>query len=225
MTNDVRNQMKRARSVLAYRATHPDDFAGARASALAASVEEALGVLTALGADQEQASGHSLAGTAGLESLVRAVRSDLLLIRQTARTILKDDAHALAYAFEVPSSEAYDITISTGEAFYRELNQPGIAAKFLDWEIRPTFLTDLRADLDSYESVTANRDADTQGRKDAVRELDAQEETLIRALDGLDTLFRNKFQGDKTALATWREASHLERTRVRPKPVAPVASD
>jgi len=108
--------------------------------------------------------------------------------------------------FAPPESEAADITISTGEAFYRELSKAGVATKFTDWEIRPTFLTDLRADLDNYEGITGNRDDATQERKDAVSELEGEEEKLIGSLDGLDTLLRNKFQGDKTALARWREA-------------------
>ncbi len=219
MNNDIRDQMKRARSVIAYKNAHLDFFGGAKASALIATVEGALARLTDLGADQDQAGGHSLAGTAGLDSLVRAVRSDMILIDNTARAILKEDTNALPYPFDVPASRANDITIATGEAFYRELNKAGVAQQFLDWEIRADFLTDLRADLDNYEGVVGNRDNATQNRKDAVRELDEEEEKLIGALEGLDTLFRNKFQGDKNALAAWREASHLERTSVRPRPV------
>ena len=220
MNNVIRDQMKRGRSVVAYKNTHPDDFTGARASALILIVEGAIGQLVELGADQNVAGGHSLEGTAGLNSLTRAVRDDMVLIAQTARTIRKNQG-TLDYPFTVPDSYAYDIIISTGEAFYRELSKTGVEQLFLDWEIRPTFLADLRADLDNYEGVTGNRDDATQERKDAVRELDVEEEKLIGALDGLDTLFRNKFQGDKTALATWHEASHLERTRVHPKPIPP----
>ena len=78
-------------------------------------------------------------------------------------------------------------------------------------------MEDLRADLNNYEGIVGTRNDATQDRKDAVRDSDEAAEQLIRALDGLDTLFRNKFQDDKAALAAWREASHLERTRVHPR--------
>ena len=216
MNNVIRDQMKRGRSVVAYKTTHPTEFTGARASALIAVVEGAIARLSDLGADQNVAGGHALAGTAGLDALVRAVRGDMILISNTARTLVKNGG-TLDYPFDVPASRANDITITTGEAFFRELSKAGVAQQFLDWEIRPTFLADLRADLDAYEGVTGTRDTGTQERKDAVRELDVEEEKLIDAIEGLDTLFRNKFQNDKTALAIWREASHLERTRVHPK--------
>ena len=216
MNNNIRDQIKRGRSVIAYRNTHPQNFTGARASALGAEVEGAIAKLIELGADQDQAGGHSLEGTASIKALTRAVRADLILISNTARTIVKNGG-TLSYPFDVAASEAADVVIAEGEAFYRELNQPGVAQQFLDWEIRPDFLQDLRADLDAYEGVVENRDDATQNRKDSTRDLDAQTEKLIGALDGLDTLFRNKFQDDNAALAAWREASHLERTRVHPR--------
>ena len=223
MTNDVRDQMKRARSVLAYRNAHPENFGGAKATELVGIVETSLSRLTDLGADQTAATGSSLAGTGNIKALVSAVRDDLILIRQTARTIVKNGG-TLDYPFDVAASEAYDIVIATGEAFYSELNKAGVAQRFLDWEIRADFLEDLRADLDNYENIVGTRDDATQERKDAVRDSDEAAEQLIRALDGLDTLFRNKFQDDKSELAAWREASHLERTRVHPrKPEPPTA--
>lgn len=183
-------------------------------------VEPSLARLTAIGADQTAATGSSLAGTANITALVAAVRDDLSVIAQTARTIQKNGG-SLAYPFEMTPSRAADVIIATGEAFYSELNKTGVAKQFLDWEIRADFLEDLRADLDNYEGVVSTRDDATQNRKDAVRESDEAAETLIRALDGLDTLFRNKFQDDKAALAAWREASHLERTRVHPRKPEP----
>lgn len=223
MNNDIRDQIKRGRSVIAYRNTHAGNFSGARAGALGDTIEGALAKLIELGADQNVAGGQSLEGTQSIKALTRAVRDDLILIRQTARTIVKSGGK-LDYPFDVAASEAADITISTGEAFYRELNQTGVAQKFLDWEIRADFLADLRADLDVYETLVAARDSSTQERKDAVRESDEAAEELIRALDGLDTLFRNKFQDDKSTLATWREASHLERTRVHARKPEPATS-
>lgn len=140
----------------------------------------------------------------------------MVLISGTARTIRKM-GESLSFPFDLPKGDATQDTIDGGEAFYRELNKDGVADKFLEWEIRPDFLTDLRADLDAYEGTVQNRDNSTQERKDAVREIDAQEEKLIHAIDALDTLFKNKLQGDKVLYAAWKEASKLVRTRVHPR--------
>ena len=220
MNNDIRDQLTRARSILAWRSTHSAAASGPKAVALFVQLEGALTRLVELGADQDQASGTSLAGTAGINSLVEAVHQDLVLISGTARTIRKS-GESLDFDFALPKSAAHDVIIEAGEAFYRELSKDGVKEKFLEWEIRPDFLEDLRADLDAYEGKVQGRDNATQERKDAVSDIEAQEEILIGAIDGLDTLFKNKFQGDAKAYRDWREASKLVRTRVRPhKPLA-----
>ena len=119
MTNDVRDQIRRARSVLAYRNAHPENFGGAKATELVGVVETSLARLTEIGADQTAATGSSLAGTANITALVAAVRDDLSVIAQTARTIQKNGG-SLAYPFEMTPGRAADVIIAAGEAFYNQ---------------------------------------------------------------------------------------------------------
>ncbi len=220
MDINVRDQMARGRRVKAFATTHMALFTGAKSVELLANVDDSIAALLDLGADQEAASGSSLAGTTGINSLVSAVREDMSLIAGTARTI-ELNGFDLPYDFLMPKSKAADVIISTAEAFYREASRPEITPHFLEWGIKSDFLPDLRADLDAYEGKVGDRNQSTQERKDAVSQIDVQEEKLLRAIDGLDTLMKNQLPRGAALLADWQSASRLERTRAHPKPIPP----
>lgn len=217
MTIDVRDQVARGRRVGAFAGTHATLFTGAKSVELLGLVESSIAALMDLGADQEAASGSSLAGTTGINSLVDAVREDMTLIAGTARTIERN-GFDLPFDFLMPKSKAADAIITAAEAFYREASKPEITPHFLEWGIKSDFLPDLRADLDAYEGRVGDRNQSTQERKDAVSQIDVQEEKLLRAIDGLDTLMKNQLPRGSAVLADWQSASRLERTRAHPKP-------
>lgn len=212
MDVNVRDQMTRGRSIGAFKSTHTALFAAGKAKTLSEEVAAAIDGLTDLGADQISASGGSLAGTAGVNSLVDAVYEDMVALAGTARTIEKN-SFDLPFEFLMPRSRANDVLIATGEAFYTEASKTGIAAQFTEWGLPTDFLADLRADLDAYEGKVQGRDTLTQERKDAVAAIDELEERLVRAIGGLNTLMENTLRGDKNLLAQWKEAAKLVRTK------------
>jgi hypothetical protein len=117
-----------------------------------AAVEAAIRELDA----QEVAhSAASVAGRAQRNSAARQVLADRLnAIAQTARVIRQDDSNLLQQ-FEVPAPATDPALITTGRKFARDAE--GLSSQFIAHGMPVTFIADLTALVDSFESALRDR--------------------------------------------------------------------
>jgi hypothetical protein len=149
--------------------------------------------------------------TAKKKSQIDEVRIDLLAIAETARTI-NDDEPGFSTAFKV-GPDTQRANIDTANAFLKELAKPGVAEKFIAYDMPADFVADLQADL---AAIGVTGDEQIEDKREDVGDT-AEIRTLIQEgsdlLKILNTSVTNKFRDQPTILAEWQTASHIRRRR------------
>ena len=149
--------------------------------------------------------------TAKKQSQIDEVRADLLAIAETARTI-NDDEPGFSTSFKV-GDDTQRATIETANAFLKELAKPGVAAKFIAYDLPADFVADLQADLAAI-GVTGEEQIEDKredaGDTEKIRGLIKEGNDLLKILN---TSVTNKFRDQPATLAEWQTASHIRRRR------------
>lgn len=147
----------------------------------------------------------------GKEILVDALRLDLLGIAATARVIARHEP-GFADNYRMPDGPGEGVLLTAGDAMLRNLNQAGVAQKFIDREMPADFVQDLAADL---RAIRSYKDTSEGGREDSVEATAAVNRLCKRSgeiVQEVGPMMRNKYS--RTApdkLRRWLSASHLER--------------
>jgi len=162
-----------------------------------------------IGLDDTKPGAAASPATAKKQSQIDEVRLDLQAIAKTARTIAKDEpGFSTAYKMGDDTQRA---TIKTANDFLKELAKPGVAAKFIAYDLPAGFVADLQADLTAISGTGEDQDEDRRedaGDTEKIRGLIKEGKAL---LDTLDTSVTNKFRNQPTILAEWQTASHIRR--------------
>ncbi len=85
-----------------------------------------------------------------------------------------------------------------------------LKAEFIALEMPVTFLEDLAASIDSFESAANSQNLNRSKRIAATAAIKAVIARGVRAVRTLDSIVRNKYANDPAKLAAWESASHLE---------------
>ncbi len=145
------------------------------------------------------------------QSLIDEVRSDLIAIAKTARTIADQDP-GFDTTFKV-GDISHRSTVETARHFLRELTRPGVAAKFIAYDLPPDFVAHLEQDLAAITETSEDQKEDKReaaGENEKLRSLIREgKELLFR----LNTSVRNRFRNQPAILAEWQTASHVRRQR------------
>src|SRR5262249_28484455 len=94
-------------------------------------------------------------GVAAREVVLDALRLDIQNIARTARAIAQD-SHGFADRFKLPDNPSQTALLTTADAFLDELNQPGVAARFVTHELPPDFVQHFAADRTAVSAAQSN---------------------------------------------------------------------
>jgi hypothetical protein len=162
-----------------------------------------------IGPDDTKPGAAASPATAKKQNQIDEVRLDLLAIAKTARTIAEDEpGFSTAYKMGDDTQRA---TIQTANDFLKELAQPGVAAKFIAYDLPADFVADLQADLAAITGTGEEQDEDRReaaGDTEKIRGLIKEGKALLTTLD---TSVTNKFRDQPAILAEWQTASHIRR--------------
>ena len=181
-------------------------------------------IITEIGPVDTNAGADESPETKKKAALIRNLWDDLKAIAKTARTISRSEP-----GFHVPYKLGDDSQVSvfnTAKDVLDALQAPGVAAKFIAFDMPATFVADLQADIGAIGGVGEDQDEDQQtgSRTTAkVRKLIKEGRELITRLD---TSVRNRFRDAEEILAEWQTASHIRRRRSQPTdtPATPIVT-
>lgn len=166
-------------------------------------------LLSEIGPDDTKPGAAASPATAKKQSQIDEVRIDLLAIAKTARSIAEDEP-GFSTAFKM-GDDTQRATIQTANDFLKELAKPGVAAKFIAYDLPADFVADLQADLAAITGTGDEQDEDKReaaGETEKIRGLIKEGKTLLGTLD---TSVTNKFRDQPAILAEWQTASHIRR--------------
>jgi hypothetical protein len=164
----------------------------------------------------------SLSARAERKDMARQVLlARLQAVSQTAR-VLRQDNSALVQQFEVPAP-ATDLTLlNTGRKFVRDAE--GLSSHFIAHGMPVTFLTDLNALVDRFDSALRDRGLGREARRAARLSTRATVAAGLAAVRSLDAIVNNHLGDDEVTKAVWtreRRIVYPGRTGATPAP-APV---
>ncbi len=162
-----------------------------------------------IGQDDTKPGAAPSPATAKKKSQIDEVRADLLAIAETARSIAEDEP-GFSTAFKA-GDDTQRATIQTANDFLKELAKPGVAAKFIAYDLPADFVADLQADLSAISGTGDEQDEDQRedaGDTEKIRGLIKEGKALLGTLD---TSVTNKFRDQPAILAEWQTASHVRR--------------
>jgi len=162
-----------------------------------------------IGPDNTQPGNAASPATGKKKSQIEEVRTDLLAIAKTARKIA-DEEPGFSTSYKM-GEDTQQANIQTANAFLKELSKPGVAAKFIAYDLPADFVTDLQEDLAAIDDTAEDQDEDRRedaGDTEKIRGLIKEGKALLTTLD---TSVRNKFRDQPTILAEWQTASHVRR--------------
>jgi len=136
------------------------------------------------------------------------LRDALRAISRTAQAIALD-APGLGDKFRMPRTNGEQALLSTGRAFAQDAR--ACAAAFVAHGLPLTFRKDLDAAIRGFETAIRDHAAGRETEVAARAAFDAAMEAALTAVWRLDAIVANRLCDDRTALAAWERARHVDR--------------
>jgi hypothetical protein len=188
---------------------------GEKVAALGAIVDD----LEMHGETQSSGKGAAQASTSAKRTARMDVRAKMVAIRETARA-LEEVIPGVSGNFRVPRGNGDQALINSARAFVTAATP--IKNEFLQREMPATFLEDLTAAINGFESAVNEKNTNTEKRITATAAISASLERGAKLVRELDPIVRNKFHSDPAILAAWASASRVERPpKKKPAPATP----
>lgn len=187
---------------------------GQKFAALGAAVDE----VETHGTTQSSGKGAAQAGTEAKRAARSDLRQKMVAIRETALA-LEEVIPGVSDNFRVPRGNGDQILISSARAFVAAATP--IKNEFIQREMPATFLEDLTAAIELFESAVSERNVNTEKRIAATAAMRVALECGAQLVRELDPVIKNKFRGDSGVLTAWYSASHIERPPKRAGAPAP----
>jgi hypothetical protein len=196
--------------------SHADSFPiGSLGAQKFQAIKAVIAEVEAHGAAQSGGKGAAQAGTNAKSAARDDLRQQMVAIRETALAT-EEAVPGVSARFRVPHTKGEHALISAARAFV-EAATP-LKNEFLQREMPATFLEDLTAAVERFESALNEKNVNTEKRIAATAAISAALERGMKLVRELDAIIKNKFRGDAATLAAWASASHVERP---PKKRAP----
>lgn len=212
MNNEIiRNHYDAFTRMKAFGETYAGVFApNSRAAAQFAVIS---GVVTAM----ETQGVLKLSGTQGFRGGTGAkavaaenLREEMRAIRDTAEAISEaEEMPEFDDQFLMPRSYSYDVLLTTAKAFLADASAN--EALFLEFEMKPSFLADLQADISALENADDTQDAGLSQQVGGTAELTAEVKKGLAARKQLLPIMKNKYSGQAGILAEWATATRIVR--------------
>ncbi|HKQ51242.1 MAG TPA: hypothetical protein VJT74_02665 [Pyrinomonadaceae bacterium] len=164
-----------------------------------------------------QASGGSAAKTStGAKRAARAeLKRQMAAISETARA-LEFARPGVAASFRLPNVKTDQALLNAARA-NAEAATP-LKQEFIRHELPATFLEDLNAAVDAFETALNSQNQSTGKRVTATAAIEAVIERGRQLVRELDAIVSNKYRRDTATLAAWESASRVERVPRKKKP-------
>lgn len=161
-------------------------------------------------------------GTARKSAAAKELKRDLRDIRDTARTIAKEEAAFINNFIIPPNNLNYPNLLETSKQFARDL--PEVKAKFIEMGMPADFIEDLTEDIEEFEAALGLQ---TDSKREEIgdsAEIDAILEELLDVKESINTVANNIYKRNPQKLAEWLTAYHVERPPRRKKNEEPPTS-
>ncbi len=149
----------------------------------------------------------SLSARAGRKDIARRVLlARLQAISQTAR-VLRQDNSALVQQFEVPAPATDQTLLNTGRKFARDAE--ALSSHFIAHGMPATFLTDLNALVDRFDSALRDRSLGSEARRAARLSTKATVAAGLAAVRSLDAIVNNHLADDEVTRTVWKRERRI----------------
>jgi hypothetical protein len=164
--------------------------------------------LDELGEAQARASGEAQARAERKKNARVSLLKMLRAIRETAKAI-DADKPGTSDLFKVPTTNGDEALVNSARASFA--NATLLKADFVQREMPATFLEDLSAIIDAFESANSSLNLHTGNRVSATAGIKTRLARAKNLRKELHPIVTNKYRNDHSALAAWKSASHVER--------------
>jgi hypothetical protein len=226
MSAKLRRHSERGQRVDVFMTANAEDFPeGSKAALAHARLKEELALLDTLDVTRVTGGDKRRRGTAGRRATRTKLRELVQAVSDTAETIALDRQDFRGMFSLKGLDDSDDTLIATARAF-AEKAAPLIGL-FVEYEMSPTFVQDLRTYADALERFRTLQDEGTGEHTGSNTSADEAVRRLTEQVERLDTFVRNKYRDDPARLASWERARRMERAPQRSKddgnaPPAPV---
>ncbi len=169
-------------------------------------------------ANQGASGGGAIGSTRAKSAILGELWRDLGKIDGTAKQMTTLSAQEKGY-FVRPATTRENGVVAATRGFI-EKGTP-LWSKFVAYEMSPTLLTDMQADLSEYDATYAAQQGDTQSRIGAGGDIDTLLSRGNDITEELRPIVKNKFDDNAGVLAAWASAVRYP-GRDKTKKVAPV---
>lgn len=216
MSAKLRRHSERGVRVDLFMTTNAEDFPESSKAAIAHTrLKEELTGLDALKETRAGGVGKRQQGTAGRRTTRKRLRELVNAISNTAQTIALDhsDFKGMFSLKELDDSD--DTLIATARNFADKA--AAYVGLFVDYELQPTLVTDLRSDADTLDTFRRLQEEGVGEHSGSNTSADEAVRRLTEQVERLDTFVRNKYRGDPAKVAAWERARRLEKAPQHPK--------
>jgi hypothetical protein len=218
MNNEtIRNHYDAFSRMEAFRLKYGAQFAPAsRAAAQFTVITGVVGAMEAQGVEKLSGTQEIRGGTGAKAVAAENLRAEMRTIRDTAEAISEaEELPEFDDKFRMPRSYSYEVLLTAARAFLADATAN--KALFLEFEIKPTFLADLEADITALETADDTQDAGLSQQVGGTAELSAQVTKGLAARKQLLPIVKNKYAGNAGVLAEWATATRIVRPERKPK--------
>jgi hypothetical protein len=164
----------------------------------------------------EEASGRDAAmvSTGSKREAREALRTQMEAISQTAKRMAASTP-GMENSFRMPRTSSDQALLNGARAFATDAEP--LKKQFIQWELPADFPDKLKAAIENFEHAVNARNLSRNrsvAATAAIDEVNSRGKQLVR---DLDAIVSNKFRDDKSTLAAWKGAVHLERPSHRKK--------
>jgi hypothetical protein len=172
------------------------------------------------GSNQSLGRGALLTSTGIKEAARKSIRQQMRAISETAKG-MESIYPGIKDTFRVPTTNGDEALINAARAFITAATP--MKAEFIKRELPETFLDDLSAAIERFESASDSQSQSAGKRVNATASIKQLLDRGMTLKHELDPIVRNKYRNDPAKLAVWESASHVERTPRRKKSPPPPA--
>lgn len=219
MNIKIRRKIDMLKRVARYCLKFPIPTGATRALAALATLLAAIQAIEKAASMQIGGRDRSAGNVQNREAIARELRNMLGGLNRIARA-LDADFPGMRIKFRLPRTRSYPALETYARVCIQIVEE--MEAVFIDYGMPPTFVTELRAQVESFGEATALK---WSGKLTQVEGTSAMATHAERGLDAarmLDACMQNWYRKDPAMLAAWRHARHIERSApsktVVPKP-------
>lgn len=211
------------KNINAFGTAHAADFpAGGIGATQFAAVAAAVTQTSNLGGTQ--ISGKDTAHGAAMDKAATriSIRADLSAINHAAHSLALMGTAGLDGKFQMPRGSGDQALLNAARAFAADAVP--FSAQFIQLGLPAGFIATLNADITALETANTAKAGGVETKSGATGGIAQTIHDATTAMQVLDTVVRNTYRNNATALAAWITASHVERPpqhAAKPAPATP----